>query len=968
VVEVVHAVVLRDGRVALWAERALPHALASRRGAKAVPHPFAGDPPAPGEPVTLTLHLPTAGSRPLASPQLGAPPPTRGEIKTLPWLVSAAIVTDFDGVPADAVSGPSVAFLAAVRDLADDLVLRGRVLPALTATQEARWQPVLVGADATRFGELRRLVPPVCRSATGDSTEATLHAVLGAMVDALVRERLAGTRADGWLSSLVDDPRVAQDQDFQRALGDALAGWHHATVQRSPVRTVFRLSHLDEDPELPPDQADAWLVEFLLQPHEDPSVLVPAAQMWADGGLAVYAFADDPQHQLLADLGRASRLYPGLDAALHDRHPAELELDTEGAYEFLRHTPLLAGAGFGVLLPTWWQRPVELGLSLTVHTGQTAGVVMRDRTVQRSSLADFRWEIALGDQVLSEAELRELAAAKVPLVRLRGRWVYLDAGRLAKGLAFLRRGGVGQISAGEALRRVWRHPDDETDLPLPVTAAGGDGWLGDLLAGRLAEHLELLDPPPGLTAVLRPYQRRGLSWLAFLDRLGIGACLADDMGLGKTIQLLALEAHTRQGERRPPTLVVCPLSVLGNWRREAARFTPGLSVSVYHGAGRTFAPSGDIVLTTYATVARDAGTLRGVEWDRVVLDEAQHIKNSASAVSQAVRKLRARHRVALTGTPVENRLAELWSIVDFLNPGILGTVNTFRARYSVPVERFGDEAAAARLRRVTRPLLLRRLKTDRAVISDLPDKRETRQLCTLTVEQATLYRAVVDEMFLHIDEGRRVRRKGIVLAAMTKLKQVCDHPAQLLRDGSPLAGRSGKLDRLEEILEHVLERGEKALVFTQFARFGGMLAPHLAATLGCEVLYLHGGTPTGERDALVERFQTSPSPGVFILSLKAGGTGLNLTAANHVVHFDRWWNPAVEAQATDRAFRIGQGRDVFVHTFLSIGTVEERIDELINSKSTLLDLAVGGGESWLTELSTSDLRALVALSPEAVGE
>jgi len=334
-----------------------------------------------------------------------------------------------------------------------------------------------------------------------------------------------------------------------------------------------------------------------------------------------------------------------------------------------------------------------------------------------------------------------------------------------------------------------------------------------------------------------------------------------------------------------------------------------------------------------------------------------------------VRGLRARHRVALTGTPVENRLAELWSIVDFLNPGILGTVNTFRARYSVPVERHGDENAAARLRRATRPLLLRRLKTDRAVISDLPDKRETRQLCTLTVEQATLYRAIVDEMFLRIEEGRRgVPRKGIVLAAMTKLKQVCDHPAQLLRDNSPLAGRSGKLERLEDILERVLERGEKALVFTQFARLGGLLRPHLAARLGTEVLHLHGGTPRGERDTLVERFQTAPEPGVFVLSLKAGGTGLNLTAANHVVHLDRWWNPAVEAQATDRAFRIGQSRDVQVHTFLCIGTVEDRVDQLINEKSTLLDLAVGGGESWLGALSTADLRELVTLAPEAVGE
>jgi SNF2 family DNA or RNA helicase len=375
-----------------------------------------------------------------------------------------------------------------------------------------------------------------------------------------------------------------------------------------------------------------------------------------------------------------------------------------------------------------------------------------------------------------------------------------------------------------------------------------------------------------------------------------------------------------------------------------------------------------VLLTTYATATRDADALAAVQWDRVVLDEAQHIKNGASAVAKAVRRFPARCRIALTGTPVENRLAELWSILDFLNPGVLGSAHTFRARYAVPIERYADEDAAARLRQATRPFLLRRVKSDPAVLADLPDKRHVRHLCGLTVEQATLYRAVLDEMLTRLAETRDRWRKGIVLSAMTKLKQVCNHPAHLLGDGSPLAGRSGKLERLEEILDRVLAGGESALCFTQFARFGAMLAPHLAARFDVPVRYLHGGTARGARDALVADFQADPRPGVFVLSLKAGGTGLNLTAANHVVHVDRWWNPATEAQATDRAFRIGQDQDVDVHTLVCLGTLEERIDQLIVDKGALAERVVGTGEGWLAGLSTAELTSLLALSPEAIGD
>ncbi|WP_433604225.1 SNF2-related protein [Dactylosporangium sp. CA-139114] len=780
---------------------------------------------------------------------------------------------------------------------------------------------------------------------------------------------------------MADGPEVAR-------LRELLERWSDSG-RPAPVRTCFRLSYVeagDDDDDLAPDPAGAerpagtpgrfdedggsWLVEFLLQPAAEPGLLVPARDVWHDGASPLFRWVDYPQDVLLEDLGRASRLWPDLDEALWGPRPESLRLDTIGAHRFLTFASLLHDAGFGVLLPAQWQRRQELGLTLSVRTRQPAAPVLRDTTTNRAAIVGFRWGLAIGDEFLSEADLAELARAKVPLVRLRGRWVHLDRERLRAGLAFLRRGGRGEMTAGEAMRLTRLVPD--ADLPLPVTGVDGEGWLADLLTGRAPERLELLDPPPGLTAQLRPYQRRGLSWLAFLDAVGVGALLADDMGLGKTVQVLALEAHLRAQGPRPPTLIVCPLSVLGNWRREIERFTPHLTVRVHHGAARRAGsgPDGaDLVLTTYQVATRDADTLAAVAWDRVVLDEAQHVKNAAGVTARAVRRFPARHRVALTGTPVENRLTELWSIADFLNPGLLGEASLFRARYSVPVERWGDEDAARRLRRVTRPFLLRRVKTDRAVIADLPEKFERRQWCNLTLEQATLYKAVIDELFVKLREGRAgSRRKGLVLSAMTKLKQVCNHPAHLLGDGTPLPGRSGKLARLEEILAAATEAGDRALVFTQFAKFGQLLAPHLAQRLGTGVEFLHGGTPQGSRDRMVERFQSGPGPGVLLVSLKAGGTGLNLTAANHVVHVDRWWNPAAEAQATDRAFRIGQRRDVQVHTFVCIGTIEERVEEIMAGKRDLAGVAVGSGEGWLTGLSTNDLLDLMSLAPEAVAD
>ncbi len=563
----------------------------------------------------------------------------------------------------------------------------------------------------------------------------------------------------------------------------------------------------------------------------------------------------------------------------------------------------------------------------------------------------------------------------------RGRWIVLRPEDVEAALAFFEgRAERGQAPAGELIRESLElGAEAASNAEAPPVEIEADGWLQELLSTNGDRKLREIPTPATLDGELRPYQQRGLAWLSFLSSLGLGACLADDMGLGKTVQLLALllaeREHAERRKRLAPTLLVCPMSVVGNWEREAERFAPGLGVHVHHGPERLAekkfaraARASDLVITTYALATRDRETLGAVEWGRVALDEAQNIKTIDTKQTRAIRSLRARHRVALTGTPVENRLTELHSIMDFLNPGLLGPAATFKRCYARPIERYRDEHATALLRQATGPFILRRLKTDRQIIGDLPEKIEMRVDCHLTKEQASLYEAVVEEMLKKASKVEGIERSGVILAALVKLKQVCNHPAHLLKDRSRLDGRSGKLARLEEILAEALAEGDRALCFTQFSEFGHMLSAHLQERLGREVMFLHGGTSRSARDEMVQRFQSDAGPSVFVLSLKAGGTGLNLTAANHVVHFDRWWNPAVEDQATDRAFRIGQCKNVQVRKLTCVGTLEERIDTLINRKKDLADRIVGTGEAWITELDTAQLRELVTLSADAVAD
>jgi SNF2 family DNA or RNA helicase len=687
---------------------------------------------------------------------------------------------------------------------------------------------------------------------------------------------------------------------------------------------------------------------------------------------------DQPQEKLLAGLGVAARLSPAIRRSLRTESPEMTTLTDHEAFTFLRETArLLESAGFGVMVPPWWNKP-DARLRVKARLKGTPEV-MGTGMLGMGDLVTYDWELALGDETLTRDEFERLAALKTPLVQVRGRWVLLQSDQVEAAIAFWEKQRTrGDLAMGDALSLALGVKSDLDGLP--VAEVELDPWLSGLVdALTRGDEMEILEPPPDFIGELRPYQVRGYSWLAFLRRWGFGACLADDMGLGKTIQTIALLLYQRdQDVESGPSLIICPTSLVGNWRREIGRFAPSLRVVVHHGSSRAEGAEfveqslqSDVVISTYGLVRRDIDDLIQVNWSNVILDEAQNIKNPVTKQARAVRRLRGHYRMALTGTPIENRLSELWSIMSFLNPSYLGSLEGFRRNFALPIERYQDPDASENLRRLVRPFILRRVKTDPRVIQDLPEKFEYKVFCNLTREQATLYEAIVRDAMVAIKQVEthepQIKRRGLILSMLTRLKQVCNHPSLFLGDGSETSRRSGKLNRLSEMLEEILEVGDRALVFTQFAQMGFLLQRHLQDVFNQEVLFLHGGTSQEQRDRMLMRFQDDPhAPTIFVLSLKAGGIGLNLMRANHVFHYDRWWNPAVENQATDRAYRIGQTRDVQVQKFICLGTLEERIDMLIESKRSLAESIVGQGESWLTDLSTDELHDLISLRAEAV--
>jgi SNF2 family DNA or RNA helicase len=724
------------------------------------------------------------------------------------------------------------------------------------------------------------------------------------------------------------------------------------------------------------DREETWMVRYLLQARDDPSLLIPATDAW-EGRVKLKLKGGKRgllREFMLTALGQATCFSPQVEESIKSGVPAGFTLDSSGAFEFLHNqAPLLRQAGFGVMLPSWWTKKGSKA-RLSIRGKVSSPPFQSGGGLDMNQVVSFDWEVALGDEVLSPQELDALARLKSPLVKLRGQWVEVDAGEIKTALDFWRKKASQQLTARDIMRLSLGAVKQPGNLTLESLDASG--WMGDLLE-RLEGEKPCTDvpPPQGFQGELRPYQARGYTWLNFLSEIGFGACLADDMGLGKTIQSLALLQHRYEQCERGPVLLICPTSVIANWEKEAARFTPELPVLIHHGPsrkkGKAFKKAvaeHAVVISSYALLGREGDLFQKVHWDGVILDEAQNIKNPQTQQARAARSLEADYRLALTGTPVENNVGDLWSLMEYLNPGFLGNQAEFKRSFLVPIQVHRNREAADALKHLTRPFILRRLKTDRSIIDDLPDKMEMKAFCPLTQEQASLYAAVIKEIEAALEESEGIERKGLILSALTKFKQVCNHPAQFLKDNSALPGRSGKLIRLTEMSEEILAAGERALIFTQFAEMGKLLQRYLMETFGYPVLYLHGGVSKKERDQMVDIFQGEGGPPFFILTIKAGGTGLNLTRANHVFHFDRWWNPAVENQATDRAFRIGQQKNVQVYKFLCRGTIEERIDEMIERKVQLAEDIVGSGESWLTELSTDEFKDLMALREEAIGE
>jgi len=978
--------------------------------------------------------LPTAARGPVPSPWLAHDWEMEVDSETTPrlrlweidglWLPQAEALAVLTALPPAGDCPPAVRlgddarYWQAASRLALEALAQQKVLPGLVEIEpgkvfQARWLPVLDDpATAPRVAKLADAMPALCRGGAPDPATAPppgqwLDGFLNVSVDAAARAWCREARPrldarskdplDGWLHALFDDDaRVRAPAARVQHLYQGYAAWLKVlgVAGDRTCRVAVRL----QAPEVANGGDDTWRLFFLLQAQGDPSLLVPARDVWATRGPVLAAFGRRfarPQERLLAGLGYIGRFVAQVRKALEGARPEQARLGTGEAYTFLRDVaPVLEQNGFGVLVPPWWNKPgARLGVRLRLSPATKSPSTSADQVVPGKlgfdTLVNFEWDLALGDRALTDDEFQALVALKSPLVNLRGQWVQLDPFQVEAAIRFWdKRRGDEALGLDEALPFALGAEGQIDGLPVDDVEVGG--WLADWLGRLKGEHaLEPLPAPAGLHASLRPYQTHGLAWLEFMRQSGLGGILADDMGLGKTVQMLALVQHLKEvtGSLPGPVLLVCPTSVVTNWARESARFTPGLRVLVHQGIERTVeggdfaarAGAADLVVTSYALARRDAGLLSSTRWLGVVVDEAQHIKNAETKAARVIRELPAEFRFALTGTPVENRLAELWSILHFCAPGYLGPRQTFRRAFAVPIERHGDEAALRRLRRLTAPFILRRVKTDPNVIADLPDKQEVKVYCPLSPEQASLYETVVKAALEEVEASEGIQRQGQVLAMLMRLKQICNHPAQFLDqigrgraihglvDAGASAARSGKLARLGEILEEAVGGGDRALVFTQFAEMGHLLQAFVQSRFGVTALFLHGGTPPRARDTMVRRFQEDDGgPPVFVLSLKAGGTGLNLTRANHVVHFDRWWNPAVEDQATDRAFRIGQTRNVLVHKFVCVGTLEEKIDAMIEQKKDLAARVIGGGENWLTELSTAELRELVTLRAEAL--
>ncbi|NJR65434.1 MAG: DEAD/DEAH box helicase [Leptolyngbyaceae cyanobacterium CRU_2_3] len=756
-------------------------------------------------------------------------------------------------------------------------------------------------------------------------------------------------------------------------------------ISRTQTDVPFYLCFQLQAPNKP---EDAWTLEFQVAPKQDPSSRMPLLEYWRSPASQQKTlkkqFGKDFEQHLLLNLGYAARIYPKLWLGLETDQPTGIFLNLETAFEFLNETAwVLENAGYKVIIPAWWtpKGRQRAKIRLKAKGKSATGADKSKSYFSFDTLVEYQYDLAIGDQSITEAEWQQIVNSKSPLVQFRGQWMQLDREKMQQMLEFWKKAQQDhpEMSLLDFMKLT---ADGEDDIELDWER---DQLLSDMLT-KLNDktRLEVMPDPPGFQGALREYQKRGVSWLNYLESLGLNGCLADDMGLGKSAQVIARllqereQTKARKIKSLPPTLLIAPTSVVSNWRKEIEKFGPELRAIVHQGGQRlqdakefkAACQTCDVLITSFTLARKDEKLLSSVDWHRLVVDEAQNIKNPKAAQTKAIAKIPAHHRLALTGTPVENRLLDLWSIFNFLNPGYLGKESQFRQSFEIPIQKNNDKVKATTLKKLVEPLILRRVKTDQSIIKDLPDKVEQKLFCNLTQEQASLYEAVVKDVEEQLNSAQGIQRKGLILATLMKLKQICNHPMQFLQDNSDFTPeRSHKLSRLTEMITEAIEAGESLLIFTQFTEIGESLERYVRQTLHYNTYYLHGGTNPDKRQRMITEFQDPESePSVFVLSLKAGGVGITLTKSNHVFHFDRWWNPAVEDQATDRAFRIGQKKNVFVHKFVAIGTLEERIDEMIEDKKKLAGSIVGSDESWLTELDNEAFKQMIALNRNAILE
>jgi len=908
-----------------------------------------------------------------------------GTLSDAESLDAAALVRLAAEPPAGVELGGTARTVFAVVELARRSVAEGLVHPYLDhdgGWWHAFWGATLDEGVQEALDGIAAALPAASARAFDGDRGATVRDLYPVLVDQIARDRL---RAEGvrltwpgrgrpgaidlFLDGLTAPDAVLARHSGHAALRERLSKWLARGLGRRSEAPWTLALHLDER------EGGELALELWLQAADDPSLGLPASLLRSGSGDGIFGFlrAGDPRRDLVRGLAAIEPLLAEAGIELDDAEPSDALLGPETVRVFLRETmPRLEERGVPVLLPAAWLRSESrVRVNLTATSGPPA---RSSGLLSRSQLAQFDWRLAIGDAELTEEELRELAAAKEPFVHAGGRWHALRRADVERALRFLERrrshagivdlvravSGVETDQAGIELGAV------TLDAPLTVLLEGGD------------RRFRSLPTPAGMRFDLFPFQERGHGWLRLLGDLGVGAILADDMGLGKTVQAIAMLTSEREepgGGELGPTLVVCPMSVVKQWAAEIARFAPSLRVHVHHGnvrlSGVAFAEAArasDVVVTSYDIVARDAEVIADVAWDRLLLDEAQDVKNPATKRARALRRVVARRKVAMTGTPIENRLGELWAVMDVVNPGLLGSREWFDRTFARPIEAGGDEQALARLRSIVQPFILRRAKDDPEVELELPPITVVKDYCRLTVEQASLYRATVDRWLARVEAHEdRFGRRGAVLAMLSQLKQVCNHPEMVVATGQALDGRSGKLERLVELL-HDVPAEDKALVFTQYPGFD-RLVPHLEQRLGRGVGFFHGRLNARQREELLASFALDEGPSLLVISIRAGGRGLNLPAANHVFHFDRWWNPAVEQQATDRAHRFGQRKHVRVHSLICTGTLEERIDALLDSKRELAEKVIAGGsEDWLGDLDLGAIRAAVELSVDAVEE